>query len=131
MRKQFGAMTLQFREIVERIGSIQFTRVDQTHEQIARMRSIQGLVEGVDYDDISPAFSPDKSHLAFIRSSNWGASASDLYLLELSADLKPKGKPQRLTFYNRQVVGIFSCAAGQSSHWMISGAPLTSRSKGV
>ena len=57
----------------------------------------------VDYDDISPAFSPDKRHLAFIRSSNWGASASDLYLLELSADLKPKGKPQRLTFYNRQV----------------------------
>jgi hypothetical protein len=38
-------MTQQFREVVERIGSIQFTRVHQTHEQIARMRSIQGLVE--------------------------------------------------------------------------------------
>jgi Tol biopolymer transport system component len=57
----------------------------------------------VDYDDFNPAFSPDKSHLAFIRSSGWGASASDLYLLELSADLKPQGKPQRLTFFNRQV----------------------------
>lgn len=57
----------------------------------------------VDYDDISPAFSPDKRQLTFVRSSSWGASASDLYLLELSADLKPREEPQRLTFYNAQV----------------------------
>lgn len=38
-------MAQQFREVVEGIGLIQFTRVDQTHEQIARMRSIQALVE--------------------------------------------------------------------------------------
>ena len=38
-------MMQQFREVIERIGSVQFTRVDQTHEQIARMRSIQCLVK--------------------------------------------------------------------------------------
>src|SRR4051794_12075521 len=52
-----------------------------------------------DYDDLDPAFSPDTSHLAFVRYSSWGANASDLYLLELSSDLKPKGQ-QRLTTLN-------------------------------
>jgi Tol biopolymer transport system component len=55
-----------------------------------------------DYDDLNPAFSPDKTHLAFVRYSNWGINASDLYFLELSSDLKPKGQPQRLTALNRQ-----------------------------
>jgi Tol biopolymer transport system component len=56
----------------------------------------------VDYDDFNPVFSPDMRHLAFVRSSGWGASASEIYLLTLSADLRPKGEPERITFYNRQ-----------------------------
>jgi Tol biopolymer transport system component len=42
-------------------------------------------------------------HLAFVRYSSVGASASDLYLLDLSADLGPQGQAQRLTSYNREV----------------------------
>jgi Tol biopolymer transport system component/DNA-binding winged helix-turn-helix (wHTH) protein len=57
----------------------------------------------LDYDDFDPAFSPDMKYLAFIRYSSLGASASDLYLLRLTADLKPQGEPQRLTNYNRQI----------------------------
>jgi len=45
MRRQFSGMPQQFREVVERIGSIQLTGMDQTHEQIAGMRSVQCLVE--------------------------------------------------------------------------------------
>jgi WD40-like Beta Propeller Repeat len=56
----------------------------------------------LDYDDLDPAFSPDMHRLAFVRYSSLGASASDLYSVDLSGALKPKGEPQRLTFDNRQ-----------------------------
>jgi Tol biopolymer transport system component/DNA-binding winged helix-turn-helix (wHTH) protein len=68
----------------------------------------------VDYDDLNPAFSPDKSHLAFVRYSSWGANASDLYLLELSSDLKPKGQPQRLTALNRQAASPIWTSDGRA-----------------
>ena len=42
---QLFGVPLQFREIVERIGPVQFAGVDQTHEQIADSGAIQGLVE--------------------------------------------------------------------------------------
>ncbi|HVN80596.1 MAG TPA: hypothetical protein VMW38_16485, partial [Terriglobia bacterium] len=45
--------------------------------------------------DSCPAFSPDGHTLAFRRMVAW---ASDLYLLDLSPDLKPVGEPRRLTF---------------------------------
>ena len=38
-------MSLQLGEIVERIGSVQFASVDQTHEQIADSGAVQRLVE--------------------------------------------------------------------------------------
>jgi len=38
-------MPLQFREVVEGIRAVEFTGVDQAHEQIAGMRSVQRLVE--------------------------------------------------------------------------------------
>jgi len=68
----------------------------------------------VDYDDLNPAFSPDKSHLAFVRYSSWGTNASDLYLLELSSDLKPKGQPQRLTALNRQAASPIWTSDGRA-----------------
>jgi hypothetical protein len=45
MRRQFSGMPLQFREVVEGISSVQLTGVNQTHEQITGMRSVQRLVE--------------------------------------------------------------------------------------
>ena len=53
-----------------------------------------------EYNDYDPAFSLDMRHLAFVRYSEGGA-ASDLYTLQLSADLESRGSPERLTFYNR------------------------------
>jgi Tol biopolymer transport system component len=49
--------------------------------------------------DYSPAVSPDGRTVAFSRST--GASVSDIYLLDLDEDLKPKGEPRRVTFLKR------------------------------
>ncbi len=45
MRGQLRFMPLQFDQIVERVDAVQFTGVDQAHEQIAHMRAFQRLVE--------------------------------------------------------------------------------------
>jgi Tol biopolymer transport system component len=47
------------------------------------------------FPDCSPAVSPDGRTVAFGRTTGYGTS--DIYLLELSEDLKPKGEPRRLT----------------------------------
>jgi serine/threonine protein kinase/Tol biopolymer transport system component len=46
--------------------------------------------------DFSPAVSPDGHTVAFSRGS--GLQKSDIYLLDLTEDLKPRGEPRRLTF---------------------------------
>ena len=46
--------------------------------------------------DSCPAFSPDGRTLAFFRKVTW--SNSNLFLLDLSQDLKPVAGPRRLTF---------------------------------
>jgi Tol biopolymer transport system component len=51
------------------------------------------------YDDFDPAFSPDMTRLVFVRHS--GASAGDIYFLELTRELRPAGPPKRMTFDNR------------------------------
>ena len=50
--------------------------------------------------DFSPAVSPDGRTVAFSRPAGDGAFASDIYLLDLTQDLKPKGEPRRLTSLN-------------------------------
>lgn len=40
VREQFCGMAQQFRKVIERVNSIQLTSVNQTHEQIACVRSI-------------------------------------------------------------------------------------------
>ena len=45
--------------------------------------------------DFSPAVSPDGHTVVFSRSDQVGVS--DIYLLDLTEDLKPKGEPRRLT----------------------------------
>ena len=50
-----------------------------------------------DVRDFSPAVSPDGGTLAFSR----GSHESDLYLLHLGADLRPKGHPRRVTSLKR------------------------------
>src|SRR4029434_1358082 len=42
---QLRSVSLQLGEIVERIGSIEFARVDQTHEEITHGGPVQGFVE--------------------------------------------------------------------------------------
>ncbi len=44
--------------------------------------------------DYSPAVSPDGRNVAFTRLTSYGWS--DIYLLDLTEDLKPKGEPRRL-----------------------------------
>jgi serine/threonine protein kinase len=53
--------------------------------------------------DSSPAASPDGRTIAFTRVKNFGVS--DIYLLDLTEDLKPKGEPRRLTSLNRNTFG--------------------------
>ena len=53
--------------------------------------------------DSCPAFSPDGRTLAFCRWVDW--DISDLYLLDLSRDLKPVGEPRRLTSQNLPIPG--------------------------
>src|SRR5579864_353785 len=50
---------------------------------------------GID-DDVGPAVSPDGRWLVFSR----GGEINQLYLLELSAELKPIGEPKQITFEN-------------------------------
>jgi Tol biopolymer transport system component/DNA-binding winged helix-turn-helix (wHTH) protein len=52
--------------------------------------------KGSPLGDLDPAVSPDGRAVAFARSMFGGAS--DLYLLELSEDLRPVGEPKRITF---------------------------------
>src|SRR5262245_40825180 len=54
--------------------------------------------------DFSPAVSPDGHAMVFSRSVNVGVS--ELYLLELTDDLKPKAEPSRLTS-----LGVSSCGS--------------------
>jgi Tol biopolymer transport system component len=49
--------------------------------------------------DLGPSLSPDDRGLVFTRLISTGIS--DLYLIALSEDLKPRGEPKRLTFENR------------------------------
>jgi Tol biopolymer transport system component/DNA-binding winged helix-turn-helix (wHTH) protein len=50
----------------------------------------------VAYDDFDPAFSPDGRHLAFVRRS--GATAGDIYVLEVPQHRQALGEPKQLTF---------------------------------
>jgi Tol biopolymer transport system component len=68
---------------------------------------------GVDYPrDSCPAFSPDGRILAFCRYADW--NISDLYLLDLSHDLKPAGEPRRLTFQNFSISGVVWASDGSA-----------------
>jgi Tol biopolymer transport system component len=53
--------------------------------------------------DVQAAFSPDGRTIALVRST--AGDVSDLYLLELSDDLRPKGEPRRITFENFYIGG--------------------------
>ena len=51
------------------------------------------------FGDFHAAVSPDGSAVVFARSPVSGVS--DLYLMELSADLKPVAEPRRITFLGK------------------------------
>ncbi len=52
------------------------------------------------YDDWDPAFSPDGTHVAFVRHSG---DPGDVYVLELTQQLQPRGEPRRVTFDHRPI----------------------------
>jgi Tol biopolymer transport system component len=73
--------------------------------------------------DSCPAFSPDGRTLAFRRWVAW--ANSDLYLLELSRDLKPVGEPRRLTFQNLFTSGVaWMAVSGAGVAWVPDGSAL-------
>jgi Tol biopolymer transport system component/DNA-binding winged helix-turn-helix (wHTH) protein len=67
-----------------------------------------------EYDDVDPSFSPDMRHLAFARYTGAAGASSDLYVVNLSADLEPEGPPERLTFYNRHLASPVWASDGRS-----------------
>jgi Tol biopolymer transport system component len=81
----------------------------------------------------SPALSPDGRRLAFLRL--FGGSVRDVYLLNLSEDLRPLGEPTRLTFLNQMLANplwtpdgreiLFSSGEhwGQRRLWRIAALP--------
>ena len=85
----------------------------------------------VEHDDYEPSFSPDMRYIAFVRYQG-GSVQSDLFVLDLSADLRPQDSPRRVTFYNRHIASpvwtsdgraiVFtrSEAVGNHSVWRIS-----------
>jgi Tol biopolymer transport system component len=83
---------------------------------------------GTTLGDSCPALSPDGRTLAFFRWASW--SDSDLFLLDLSQDLKPAAEPKQLTFGNWRAASpawttegsslIFSgSSGGDSSLWRV------------
>jgi Tol biopolymer transport system component/DNA-binding winged helix-turn-helix (wHTH) protein len=106
---------------------------DRTHARIALLSladsGTQGLTEPGEQDlDIEPAFSPDGSTVAFVR-SNVGGMVSELYVVPTSG-----GKARRLTFDQRTIwslpawmpngneIVFTSSRSGSSSLWRISAA---------
>ncbi len=69
-------------------------------------------VTEADARDSCPAFSPDGRTLAFCRWLAW--DSSDLYLLDLSRDLKPIGEPRRLTSQKLPTLGPTWVADGSA-----------------
>ncbi|MCP5112339.1 MAG: hypothetical protein GY953_16060, partial [bacterium] len=61
--------------------------------------------------DGEPAVSPDGRRIVFLRMLD--TALGDLYLLELSGDLQPKGKPQPLTAKNELATGPVWTSDGQ------------------
>jgi Tol biopolymer transport system component len=70
------------------------------------------LTQPVHDTDLEPALSPDMTRLAFTRYPT--VSSSDLYLLELSRDLTPRGEPVRLKFRHRLAVSPVWAPDGRS-----------------
>jgi Tol biopolymer transport system component len=64
------------------------------------------------HGDGSPAFSPDGRAIVFSRGGSGGSR--DFYLLRLTAELRPSGEPQRLTFEERGGPGSAWAADGKS-----------------
>jgi Tol biopolymer transport system component len=53
------------------------------------------------YDDLSPSFSNDGAHLAFVRYC--GRTSGDLFIMPLPGAKQRTGSPERATFYDRLV----------------------------
>jgi len=45
MRGQFGGVTLQYCEVVEGMGAVQFAGMNEAHVQVAHLRPVAGFIE--------------------------------------------------------------------------------------
>jgi Tol biopolymer transport system component/DNA-binding winged helix-turn-helix (wHTH) protein len=71
--------------------------------------------------DSTPAFSPDGRLLAFARytSPEW----NDIFVLEVTAEVKPIGAPQRVTNFHRHIEGIAWTSDSHELVFSAGGAP--------
>ena len=75
--------------------------------------------------DVSPTFSPDGRTLAFSRVTN--TLHSEIYLLDLSSGLEPRGNPRQLTFEGRITTAPVWTADGRGLIFISGANPSTMR----
>jgi len=93
-------------------GPGEFQTLSLFSVETGEKRRLTSPPKGLWLGDSCPAFSPDGRTLAFAR---WTAYlSSDLYLLDLSPDLKPVVEPRRLTSGNWRATGPAWTADGKS-----------------
>ncbi len=75
--------------------------------------------------DLSPAFSPDGNQLAYVSCPGPITSGCDVYVLELSVDLKPRARARRVTDQRIMIQGVAWTSNGQSVVYAVSRCMLT------
>jgi Tol biopolymer transport system component/DNA-binding winged helix-turn-helix (wHTH) protein len=75
--------------------------------------------------DASPVFSPDGRSLVFIRIQAY--SVSDVFVLRLTADLRPERDPERVTFLNQSIAGLAWTPQGRDLVFSSGASPGTTR----
>jgi Tol biopolymer transport system component len=92
-------------------GTFQTCRIIRVFTATGEKQALTAPSQNI-YGDGSLALSPDGKTLAFTRTK--AAYVSDIYLLPMSKDLLPAGRPERLTFDGKRISGLAWTADGRS-----------------